>query len=50
MPAVFGGRLPSDLPITWSAKLQRTAGQCAFRGSASAPTASIELSEKVVRS
>jgi predicted SprT family Zn-dependent metalloprotease len=47
---VFGGRLPADLELTWNAKLQKTAGQCAFRGTMEHRIASIELSDKVIDS
>ena len=46
--AVFGGGLPDGLEVVWSAKLQRTAGQCVFRGGGASRSASIELSEKVI--
>ena len=56
---VFGSQLPSDLPVTWSPRLLRTAGQCAFKTSrlavgatpsATERSAAIELSSKVLDS
>ena len=48
---VFGDQLPMDLSVTWSAKLQRTAGQCLLKGNGGFDrSASIELSEKVLDS
>ena len=45
---VFEDALPADLEVRWSAKLQRTAGQCLFREVGGARLAVIELSEKVL--
>ena len=42
---VFGGALPADLPITWNAKLQTTAGRCVSRDG---QVLEIQLSEKVL--
>eukprot|EP00966_Prymnesium_polylepis_P130518 3019076-Prymnesium_polylepis.1 len=45
----MAGRLPRDLPITWSAKLQTTGGRCAFRTVAGQRHAAIELCESGAR-
>ena len=52
--AAFDGRLPTDLPISWSSTLRRTAGLTRFStlrahgGAAPARVASIELAAKVL--
>ena len=45
---VFDGRLPTDLPIEWNVKLQRTAGYCKFTTVGGQRHARIELSSKVI--
>ena len=48
--AVFGGALPRDLDITWSNRLNTTAGLSHFRRQGDVHSARVELSSKVVDS
>ena len=46
--SIFGDKLPSDLSITWNARLLRTAGLTHMRALGSVRTARIDLASKVV--
>eukprot|EP01083_Nonionella_stella_P087502 243487_1 len=47
---IFDSRLPEDLAIVWTVKLNTTAGRCFFRSELENRIARIELSTKVINS